>query len=176
MGFQVTILLALVVYIDILQNLVPVWMDYNGVPRAIWLFIISIIVVSIGCLETCLSLSMHMVGDEQLFNYGRRFASITRFTALCFNYMSFNQYPYKIPIVILQLSGASPKQIKPENNDELSRDLVNLSDEEDENVQEELRKAWRFTAKMMDLVHFVVSSVCMFATFCVTIVWLFVNS
>ena len=59
MGFEVTILLALVVYIDIIQGIscknssiiftlliigqVPVWMDMAHAPRIIWIFIISIL-------------------------------------------------------------------------------------------------------------------------------------
>ena len=43
MGFEVTILLALVVYIDVIQDQVPVWSNVEKAPRIIWIFIISII-------------------------------------------------------------------------------------------------------------------------------------
>ena len=43
MGFGVTILLALVVYIDVLQSQISVWSDTSGAPIIIWLFLISIL-------------------------------------------------------------------------------------------------------------------------------------
>ena len=43
MGFGVTILLSLVVYIDFVQNTIPVWYSLSSASRIIWLFIVSII-------------------------------------------------------------------------------------------------------------------------------------
>jgi hypothetical protein len=42
MGFEVTIFLALVVYIDVIQGQVPVWTSVGDTPRIMWLFVISI--------------------------------------------------------------------------------------------------------------------------------------
>ena len=43
MGYGVTILLSLVVYIDFIQSNVPVWEEIGSAARIIWLFIVSIV-------------------------------------------------------------------------------------------------------------------------------------
>ena len=43
MGFSATILLALVVYLDFIQDNVPVWSATACMARIVWLFVISII-------------------------------------------------------------------------------------------------------------------------------------
>ena len=163
MGFQVTILLALVVYIEIIRDSVPIWANRGDVPIVIWLFIITVIVNAWCCLVTCLSLFMHFIDDDHLFNYNSVIAKLTRYIAIGYNWItgSIGWFPYTIPTIILLLSNAATDS------------QLNILDKDCQNVRNEYRKAWKFSAKMCDVVHVFIAFLCIFVAFCATIINLY---
>merc|ERR1719454_2542306 len=70
MGFGVTMLLSLVVYLDLMREEIPVWAANSSASLLIWLFIVSIVVIAISLVQQTCSISMHLISDDEVRNYG----------------------------------------------------------------------------------------------------------
>lgn len=146
MGYGVTILLSLVVYIDFIQSNVPVWEEIGSAARIIWLFIVSIVgpcirkscmilslnkyyhlklkkpllhtstVVSTSILLSAWTISMHLISDDHVFQYGKMRATCTYIIAVIFNTMTCGWCNYDIPILVKHLSSYRRKGSKLDTN------------------------------------------------------------
>ena len=56
MGFQITVMLTLVVYIEGLSQNLPIMQNINQAPRLLHFFIVSIVVIAVSILVTTVSL------------------------------------------------------------------------------------------------------------------------
>ena len=57
MGFQITVMLTLVVYIEGLSQNLPIMQNINQAPRLLHFFIVSIVVIAVSILVTTVSLA-----------------------------------------------------------------------------------------------------------------------
>ena len=75
-GLQITILLTMVIYIDILQQNIPVFDSYGASPLLLDYFIICIISLCLCMLESTLSIFLYHIEEYDLRNlprFGARF-------------------------------------------------------------------------------------------------------
>ena len=76
MGLQITILLADIIYVEILQSTVPVFDSYGNTPLILTFFIVSIILNCICLLISAHTLYMYHCPDYEVRNFSRTEARI----------------------------------------------------------------------------------------------------
>ena len=76
MGLQITILLADIIYVDILQSTVPVFDSYGNTPLILNFFIVSIILNCICLLVSTHTLYLYHCPDYEVRNFSRTEARI----------------------------------------------------------------------------------------------------
>ena len=64
MGFGVTMLLSMVVYLQLMRDEIPVWSTHASASLIVWLFVVSIIVIGIALIQTTLSMSMYLISGQ----------------------------------------------------------------------------------------------------------------
>ena len=64
MGFGVTMLLSMVVYLQLMRDEIPVWSTHTSASLIVWLFVVSIIVIGIALIQTTLSMSMYLISGQ----------------------------------------------------------------------------------------------------------------
>ena len=79
MGLQITLLLTLVVYIQILQETLPTFKGYHNSPVILNFFVVTIISCCTSILLSTWTLYLYHVESFEVWNYGRMEAKIRLF-------------------------------------------------------------------------------------------------
>ena len=79
MGLQITLLLTLVVYIQILQETLPTFRGYHNSPVILNFFVVTIISCCVSILLSTWTLYLYHVESFEVWNYGRMEAKIRWF-------------------------------------------------------------------------------------------------
>ena len=70
MGLQITLLLTLVVFIQLLQDEVPFWQLYQNTPKILVYFVVVMGTMSFTIIVSVWSLYLHNMNDQELHNFG----------------------------------------------------------------------------------------------------------
>ena len=95
MGLQITLLLTLVVYIQILQETLPTFKGYHNSPVILNFFVVTIISCCTSILLSTWTLYLYHVESFEVWNYGRIEAKIRLFPILL-NGSEFNEFQLDI--------------------------------------------------------------------------------
>ena len=71
MGLQVTLLLTLVFFIQLLQDEVPFWQLYNNTPKILMYFVLVMGAISYTIIQSAWTLYLHHMNDDELENFGQ---------------------------------------------------------------------------------------------------------
>ena len=97
MGLQITVLLADVIYVDILQSTVPVFDSYGNTPLILNFFIVSIILLCICLLISTHTLFLYHCPEYEARNFDKTEARISRGIARFFTKMACGLWNIDIP-------------------------------------------------------------------------------
>ena len=73
MGLQVTLLLTLVFFIQLLQDEVPFWQLYKNTPKILVYFVMVMGTLSFTIIQSAWTLYLHHMNDDELENFGQDF-------------------------------------------------------------------------------------------------------
>lgn len=170
MGMQITTLLTLVVFLQVLQTSMPVWDHFRNTPKIIEFFSVSIGVVTLSLLITAVSLNMHYMAEDEVWNMGAKVASVAIFIANLLNVLSFNVWLVEPPQTLYDIRNG--RKQKPKSSVK-STDKLNHDDVGDAEVlfaTEEIVNAWKFCAKVFDRLLFCILNFALFLLFCFSVV------
>ena len=91
MGVQITLLLAEIIYVDIMQSIVPIYDSYGQTPLILMFFAASITLLCICLLLTTHTLFLYNVNDYEARNFSKTEAKVSRDLAKA----SFQIYHHK---------------------------------------------------------------------------------
>ena len=97
MGLQITVLLADVIYVDILQSTVPVFDSYGNTPLILNFFIVSIILLCICLLISTHTLFLYLCPEYEARNFSRTEARISRGIAKFFTKIACGMWDIDVP-------------------------------------------------------------------------------
>ena len=97
MGLQITVLLADVIYVDILQSTVPVFDSYGNTPLILNFFIVSIILLCICLLISTHTLFLYLCPEYEARNFSRTEARISRGIAKFFSKIACGMWDIDVP-------------------------------------------------------------------------------
>ena len=97
MGLQITVLLADVIYVDILQSTVPVFDSYGNTPLILNFFIVSIILLCICLLISTHTLFLYLCPEYEARNFSRTEARISRGIAKFFTKIACGMWNIDVP-------------------------------------------------------------------------------
>ena len=78
MGVQITLLLAEIIYVDIMQSIVPIYDSYGQTPLILMFFGASITLLSVCLLLTAHTLFLYHVTDYDAGNFSETEARVSR--------------------------------------------------------------------------------------------------
>ena len=73
MGLQITLLLTLVFFIQLLQEEIPFWQLYKNTPKILVYFIVVMGTLSFTIILSAWTLYMQHMNDQELHNFGQSF-------------------------------------------------------------------------------------------------------
>ena len=97
MGLQITVLLADVIYVDILQSTVPVFDSYGNTPLILNFFIVSIILLCVCLLISTHTLFLYHCPEYEARNFSRTEAKISRGIAKFFTKIACGMWYIEVP-------------------------------------------------------------------------------
>ena len=146
MGLQITVLLADVIYVDILQSTVPVFDSYGNTPLILNFFIVSIILLCICLLISAHTLFLHHCPEYEARNFSRTEARVSRGIAKFFTKMACGFWDIDVP--------------------EKTNHIADKGDEVEVDI-EELQFGMKFYADMLNrLSFFIITFTILIAFFC----------
>ena len=150
MGLQITLLLTLVVFIQLLQDEVPVWQLYRNTPKILVYFVVVMVVMSFTIIISVWTLYLHHMNDEELHNFGPIRAKIAIYLAY-FNDFCTIGWTLIIPEPILEISR------RKDSRDSISK-IEDSASTEDTKRKDDLRLCWSFMAKQIDMTVYYVAT------------------
>ena len=78
MGVQITLLLAEIIYVDIMQSIVPIYDSYGQTPLILMFFAASITLLCICLLLTTHTLFLYHITDYEAGNFSETEAKVSR--------------------------------------------------------------------------------------------------
>ena len=158
MGLQITLLLTLVVFIQLLQDEVPFWQFYKHTPKILVYFVAVMGTMSFTIIISVWTLYLHHMNDEELHNFGHIRAKITIYL-MKFNDVCSIGWSQTIPEPILKLSSQS-KSDSLESIDKFSKIYNDDSASEVERkTKDDLRLCWIFLARQIDMTVYYTATV-----------------
>ena len=104
MGLQITVLLTMVIYVEVLQNNIPVFDSYGNTPLMLTYFIVTIIVICVCLLVSTYTLFLYHVNSYESKNFSRTEANLSLlFTRFC-NSLSCGLWEIQPPHYVLEIS------------------------------------------------------------------------
>ena len=97
MGLQITILLADIVYVDVLQSTVPIFDSYGNTPLMLEFFVVSIMLLCMCLLVSTYTLFLYHCAEYEAINFSRTEARISRGIAKFFTIMACGNWNIKVP-------------------------------------------------------------------------------
>ena len=172
MGLQITLLLTLVVFIQLLQDEVPFWQFYKNTPKILVYFVVVMGTMSFTIIVSVWSLYLHHMNDEELHNFGPIRAKITIYLAK-FNDICSVGWSQNVPQPLLEIASQSAKDSR-----QSTRKLSRISIEDgvsvmDTKLKEDFRLCWEFLARQIDMTVYYISTALILCAACaaLTPVW-----
>ena len=160
MGLQITLLLTLVVFIQLLQDEVPFWQLYQNTPKILVYFVVVMGTMSFTIIVSVWSLYLHHMNDQELHNFGLIRAKITIYLAY-FNDLCSLGWTQVIPEPIIEISRRSKKysiKYRHNNIDEIPPEDNPKKKEDEIAEKEDLRLCWEFLARQIDMTVYYAST------------------
>ena len=129
MGLQITVLLTMVIYVEVLQTNIPVFDAFENTPLILSYFIVTILVICFCLLVSTHTLFLYHVNEYESKNFSKTEAKISLGLAKFFNVI--NCYIWKItpPEIVKQIAHHPTDDIhKQFDHDNLSLGFKFLSD------------------------------------------------
>jgi len=104
MGLQITILLTMVIYIDLLQDNMPVFDAYGNSPLLLNYFIVTIVANCLCLLVSTHTLFLYHVSEYESVNFSASEAKTNIFLARVFNIFACGLWKIEIPENTKQLA------------------------------------------------------------------------
>ena len=104
MGLQITVLLTMVIYVEILQNNIPVFDSYGNTPLMLIYFIVTIIVICVCLLVSTHTLFLYHVNSYESKNFSRTEAKLSLLLARFCNALSCGLWEIEPPLYVLEIS------------------------------------------------------------------------
>ena len=105
MGLQITVLLTMVIYVEILQNNIPVFDSYGNTPLMLVYFIVTICVICFCLLVSTHTLFLYHVNSYESINFSKTEAKISLIFAKYFNKVCFGLWRIEPPKCVLEIDG-----------------------------------------------------------------------
>lgn len=97
MGLQITILLADVVYVDVLQSTVPIFDSFGNTPLILNFFVVSITLLCLCLLVSTYTLFLYHCAEYETNNFSKTEARISRGIANFFTKMACGFWDIHVP-------------------------------------------------------------------------------
>ena len=104
MGLQITILLTMVIYIDLLQDNMPVFDHYGNSPLLLNYFIVTIFAICLCLLVSTHTLFLYHIPEYEAGNFTAQEAKTSISLAKFFNFISFGLWKIVVPQNTLKLA------------------------------------------------------------------------
>ena len=157
MGFQITLLLTVVVYVEYLQNNIPTFSTIEETPALLQFFVILIILLTLALVITTYTLFLYHLNSYETKNFSRTEAKISRFLAKCFTLMTCYLWEVEVP----------------ETVDEIAEDP--LDNIHKRFPHEDRLLGFQFLADMLNRLAFTFITLAQFISFCKLVVPLYVK-
>ena len=155
MGFQVTLLLTVVVYVEFLQDNIPPFSTIEDTPDLLKFFVVLIILLALSLIITTYTHFLYYLNSYETKNFSRREAQVSRFLAKCFNLMTCYLWEIEVPETV-----------------------TNIAEDTEDNIHkrfphEDRLLGFQFLADMLNRLAFICISVTQFIAFCVLVIPLY---
>ena len=150
MGLQITVLLADVIYVDILQSTVPVFDSYGNTPLILNFFIVSILLLCICLLISTHTLFLYLCPEYEARNFSRTEARISRGIANFFTKLACGMWNIDVP--------------------DNTNTIADKGDEIEDLEIEDLQNGMKFYADMINRLSFFLITITILITFFCTFV------
>lgn len=157
MGLQITLLLTLVVFIQLLQDEVPFWQLYKNTPKILVYFVVVMGTMSFTIIVSAWSLYLHHMNDQELHNFGLIRAKITIYLANFNDFCSVG-WTQTIPEPILEISRRSKRYSIKSHNSQDNEKIDDTPPEEELQKKQDLRLCWEFLARQIDMTVYYAST------------------
>merc|ERR1739838_279032 len=104
LGFQVTLLLTVVIYIDYLQNNIPVFDSVGKTPNLLLFFVVMILLMTLSLLVTTHTLFLYHVNSYESQNFSKSESKVSVGLSKMYSYMSFNMWVVDVPPKVLAIA------------------------------------------------------------------------
>ena len=104
MGLQITVLLTMVIYVEVLQSNIPVFDSYGNTPLMLTYFIVTICVICICLLVSTHTLFLYHVNSYESKNFSKSEAKISLFLAKIFNRLSCGIWDIEPPQLVIDIT------------------------------------------------------------------------
>ena len=104
MGFQITLLLTVVVYVEYLQNNIPTFSSIEETPALLQFFVILIILLTLALVITTYTLFLYHLNSYETKNFSRTEAKISRFLAKCFTLITCYLWEVEVPETVDEIA------------------------------------------------------------------------
>ena len=152
MGLQITVLLTMIIYVEVLQTNIPVFDSYSNTPMILVYFIITILMICFCLLLTSLTLFLYHVNEYESKNFSRMEAKCSIVITKIVNVFTLRQWTVEPPAIVLKIANHP--------NDEIHRDFDH----------EQLSLGFKFFSDMINRIAFITLVLIQLATLFSTIV------
>ena len=156
MGFQVTLLLTVVVYVEFLQNNIPPFSSIEDTPSLLKFFVVLIILLALSLIITTYTQFLYYLNSYETKKFSRTEAKVSRFLAKCFNLMTY-YWEVEVPETV--------NEIADDTEDNIHRRLPH----------EDRLLGFQFLADMLNRLAFICIQLSLIIAFCTLVVPLYVE-
>ena len=104
MGLQITILLTMVIYVEVLQNNIPVFDSYGNSPLMLTYFIVTICVICFNLLVSTHTLFIYHVNSYESRNFSKSEARIALGLSRFFNAICCGVWEIEPPSLVIEIT------------------------------------------------------------------------
>ena len=155
MGFQVTLLLTVVVYVEFLQDNIPPFSTIEDTPDLLKFFVVLIILLALSLIITTYTHFLYYLNSYETKNFSRREAKVSRFLAKCFNFLTYYLWEVEVPETV--------NEIAEDTEDNIHKRFPH----------EDRLLGFQFLADMLNRLAFICITVTQFIAFCVLVIPLY---
>ena len=172
MGLQITVLLADVIYVEMLQSTVPVFDKYQDTPNILFFFVVSISLLCICLLISTYTMFLYHCPEYEARNFTRTEARISRGIAKFFTAMACGHWNIDVPENTNNI--ARKKEIQIDDKD-AQMGATKLIEHEKIYEIEDLQLGLKFYADMINKLAFFIISILYVITFFFTFVHMWIR-
>ena len=104
MGLQITVLLTMIIYVQVLQTTIPVFDSYSNTPMILMYFIITILMICFCLLLTTFTLFLYHVNEYESKNFSRMEAKCSIVMAKVVNAFTLRIWTVEPPAIVLKIA------------------------------------------------------------------------